>query len=135
MTKETKWQRVKKLAEAGDIEAIKQFDEMRMDSREGRKRSYHNSIRLNNGESYDGRKWNLDYKSVPENKERGKELAKKWYQKNKPYKLKYDQQRRKGLYFNKNLWEKWVSEGCLPDSIYLNINKNDMKIQRRKYDK
>ena len=126
MSEDSKWQTAKKLAESGDIEAIKQFEEMKLDSREGRKRSYHNSIRVNNGKSYDGRKWNLDYKAVPENKERGKALARKWYQDNKAYKQKYDFLRRRGFYFNKNLWEKWVAEGCLPDSIYLKIDKRDM---------
>jgi|TARA_R100000963_G_scaffold34858_1_gene29909 hypothetical protein len=135
MTKETKWQKVKKLAESGDIEAIKQFEDMKLDSSQCRNRSYHNSIRVNNGKSYDGRAYNLKRKEIPEVKAREKLLAKQWYAKNKPYKLKYDQQRRKGLYFNKNLWEKWVAEGCLEDSIYLKIDKRDMEIQRREYDK
>lgn len=135
MSEGTKWQKVKKLAESGDIEAIKEFKEMKLDSSQCRNRSYHNSIRVNNGKSYDGRTYNLQRKEIPDVKAREKLLAKKWYQNNKAYKNKYDQLRRKGLYFNKNLWEKWCAEGCLPDSIYLKIDRRDMKIQRRVYDK
>ena len=113
---------------------FKEFEEIKKEGRIARNRSYHNSIRVNNGKSYDGRKWNLDYKAVPENKARGKELAKQWYQDNKAYKKKYDELRRKGIYFNKSLWEKWVAEGCLPDSIYIKIDKRDMKEQRRNYE-
>ena len=75
----------------------------------------------------------MNYKAVPENKSRGAALGRKWYVENKLYKSKYDEVKRNGYYFNKNIWEKWVSEGSDESSYLLKLNPNGLKIQRREY--